>query len=208
MTHTPSRSVRDSPGATPAACRPTPFDLHSCAGTGWTLQTSAATLPRAGFTPDDADLAGYLLLDWDAFDEWWDEEQQVFVHPHDPFQRIECLPTTRHVRVSLNGVLVAESHRPTLLLETHLPPRHYMPREDVRMELLEPSSRHTSCAYKGEASYWSVRVGEHLMPDAVWTYPEPLRDGEPVQDLLCFFDERFDITVDGVSTARPRTQWS
>lgn len=76
------------------------------------------------------------MLNWDAFDEWWEEDQQVFVHPHDPFQRIECLPASRRVVVAMDGVVVAESRRPTLLLETHLPPRHYLPREDVRMELL------------------------------------------------------------------------
>ena len=184
------------------------FGMHSCAGTSWTIDAPGGALAGAGFTPDDPDLASFVLLDWQAFDQWWEEEQQVFVHPHDPFQRIECFPTSRHVTVSLDGMVVAESDRPTLLQETHLPPRHYLPREDVWMDLLESSDSHTSCAYKGQASYWSVRVGDHVVTDGVWTYPDPLRDGEPVKDLLCFFDERFDVTVDGVSTGRPRTPWS
>jgi uncharacterized protein (DUF427 family) len=108
------------------------------------------------------------------------------------------------VRVLLDGEVLADSQRAKVLFETGLPPRYYLPVEDVRMELLQPSVKKTVCAYKGSASYWSVG-DEH---DLVWTYADPLHDGEPVRDLLCFFQERVDLELDGVVGERPQTQWS
>jgi uncharacterized protein (DUF427 family) len=153
-------------------------------------------------------LAGYAALVWDELDEWFVEDAQAFGHPRDPYSRIDVYPTTRRVRVSLDGELLAESSRALMLVEAALPPRWYLPREDVRMELLEPSTKKTRCAYKGSASYWHVRVGDRLEEDLVWTYREPQHDAEPVRDLLCFFNERVDLEVDGELGERPRTQWS
>jgi uncharacterized protein (DUF427 family) len=83
-----------------------------------------------------------------------------------------------------------------------------MPADDVRTELFEPSPKKTRCAYKGSASYWHVRVGDRVEEDLVWTYREPQHDAEPVRDLLCFFDERVDVELDGRKLDRPQTQWS
>lgn len=173
-----------------------PFDVHTTPGTTCDLVAGERTLAGAAFRPDDADLAGHVLLDWSAFDEWREEEQTAVGHPHDPFQRIDCLDTGRHVVVTVGGSVLADSRRPTLLLETHLPPRHYLPREDVRMDLLVPSDTVTVCAYKGEATYWSAVVGDEVIPDVAWTYTDPLTDAEPVRDLICFYDERVDLTVE------------
>jgi uncharacterized protein (DUF427 family) len=152
----------------------------------------------------DPDLAGYVLVDWGAADRWLEEDEEVVGHPRDPFHRIDIRQSSRHVVVALDGDVLAESTRPTLLFETGLPVRHYLPREDVRMDLLEPSSKRTTCAYKGEASYFSA-PGH---PDIAWTYEDPLRDAGQVTDLIAFFDEHADVAVDGQPQERPRTQWS
>jgi len=153
-------------------------------------------------------LAGYLAFYWHKIDEWYEEDEKVFVHPRDPYHRVDVLPTSRHVRVSLDGELLAETERAHVLFETALPPRWYMPREDVRSELLEESDSHTQCPYKGTASYWSVRVGDRLEDDLVWYYPDPISQVEPIANLLCFFNERVDLEVDGELQERPETQWS
>lgn len=153
-------------------------------------------------------LAGYAAVVWEAVDEWFVEDAQAFGHPRDPYSRIDVWPTTRRVRVSLDGELLAESSRASLLVEAGLPPRWYLPAEDVRTELLVPSATKTRCAYKGSASYWHVRVGDRLEEDLVWTYRDPQHDAEPVRDLLCFFAERVDLELEGEPSERPRTQWS
>jgi uncharacterized protein (DUF427 family) len=153
-------------------------------------------------------LAGHAALYWDAVDEWLVEDEQAFGHPRDPYSRIDVYPTSRRVRVLLDGEVLADSHRAKILFETALPPRYYLPQEDVRMELLETSSKQTRCAYKGSASYWHVRAGNTLHDDLVWTYREPQHDAEPVKDLLAFFNERVDLEVEGETAERPVTQWS
>ncbi|MFE0749951.1 DUF427 domain-containing protein [Gordonia sp. NPDC058843] len=173
-----------------------PFVLHTTAGTVYDLRADGRALSGAAFRPDDPDLADHVLLDWSAFDEWREEDESAIGHPHDPFQRIDCLSTSRHVVVRVGDTVVAESRRPTLLLETHLPPRHYLPREDVRMDLLVPSDTVTVCAYKGEASYYSAVVGDDVVADVAWTYTNPLIDAVPVRDLICFYDERVTLTVE------------
>jgi uncharacterized protein (DUF427 family) len=153
-------------------------------------------------------LSGYAAFYWGKLDEWFVEDEQVFGHPRDPYHRIDTYPTTRAVRVSVDGELVAESTRSVALFESGLPPRFYLPAEDVRMDLLEPSEKRTRCAYKGVAAYWSVRVGDALHEDIAWTYEEPDRDGAAIRGLVCFFNERVDLEVDGQTVERPVTQWS
>lgn len=185
-----------------------PFAVHSAAGTVYDIEAADATLPGAAFVLDDPDLDGYALLDWPAFTQWYEEDQAAVGHPREPFHRIQCLPSSRHVVVRIGGEVVADSHRPVLLLETSLPPRWYLPREDVRMGTLSPSDTHTTCAYKGQASYWSTTVGGQELDDIVWTYEEPRHDAEEVRDLLCFYAEHTDTIVDGEPLGRPQTEWS
>jgi uncharacterized protein (DUF427 family) len=151
-------------------------------------------------------LAGHAALLWDALDEWWVEDEQAFGHARDPYSRIDVYPTSRQVRVLIDGEVVADTTRANILFEASLPPRYYLPEEDVRMELLEPSAKQSRCAYKGLASYWHVRVGEQLHEDVVWTYRDPGHDAEPVRDRLCFYNERVDIEVDGEVAERPSAQ--
>jgi uncharacterized protein (DUF427 family) len=152
----------------------------------------------------DEDLAGYVQVDWAAADRWLEEDEEVIGHPRDPFHRIDIRQSSRHVTVSVEGELLADSHRPTLLFETGLPVRHYLPREDVRMDLLAPGDERTTCAYKGHASYFSAADASGI----AWTYVDPLPDAEQIRGLIAFFDERADVTVDGEQQERPRTQWS
>jgi uncharacterized protein (DUF427 family) len=157
---------------------------------------------------DAPPLAGYLAFYWDRLDEWFEEDEPLIVHARDPYHRVDILDTSRHVRASVNGEVVAETDRARVIFETGLPPRWYFPREDVREELLEESDKHTGCAYKGFASYFSVRAGGELEEDVVWFYPEPRRDAERIRGYLAFFNERVDIEVDGELQERPETQWS
>ena len=149
-----------------------------------------------------------MLLDWKSFTQWYEEDEPVMGHPHDPFDRIDCLRSSRRVTIGIEGQVLAESSRATWLFETPLPVRYYLPREDVAMDLLEPSPLHTVCAYKGRASYWSARVGDRVLPDLAWTYEQPLHDAVPVEGLVAFFTERLDLAVDGVALPRPQTPWS
>src|ERR671931_513520 len=155
-------------------------------------------------TSDDPLLEGLVTVDWDAVDEWLEEDEQLVGHPRDPYSRIDVRETSRHVKVTIRGETVAESRRAKVLFEAGLPPRWYFPREDVRMELLEDSDKQTTCAYKGFASYWSV--GEE--DDIAWTYLDPLQDALPVKGMVAFFNERVALEVDGEPQERPRTQWS
>jgi len=158
---------------------------------------------------DDAPpLADYVAFYWGKLDTWYEEDEEAIVHPRDPYHRVDALASSRHVVVRVGGEVVAESTRPTVIYETGLPPRWYLPADDVRMDLLEPSDKRTGCAYKGFASYWSLRVGDTFEEDVVWTYREPRRGMEPITNLLAFFNERVDIEVDGEAMERPETQWS
>ena len=177
------------------------------------LRVGERSVPRAGWTyaPPDASapwLEGLMAFRWNALDEWFAEAEQLFGHPRDPYSRIDVCRTARHVRVSLDGVLLADSRRARVLYEAALPPRWYLPAADVRTELLAPSGSSSRCAYKGAASYWHVRVGDRVEEDLVWSYPDPAHDAEPVRDMLCFFSERVDVELDGEPEGRPATQWS
>ena len=153
-------------------------------------------------------LAGYLAFYWDKMDAWYEEEEEVFVHPRDPYHRVDILDSSRHVRVSVNGEVVAETERPKILFETGLPPRYYIPPEDVREDVLVESEKTTRCPYKGIASYWSVEAGGERVDDLVWYYPEPIPETVKIKGHLAFFNEKVDLEVDGEEQERPQTRWS
>jgi uncharacterized protein (DUF427 family) len=154
------------------------------------------------------ELADYVAFYWNKADAWYEEDDEVFKHPRDPYHRVDVLSSSRRVQVRVGGVLVAESSRPRLLFETGLPVRYYLPKLDVRQELLVPSPTRSRCPYKGEAVYWSVRDGDELLEDIVWSYPAPIPEAPKIENLLAFYNEKTDITVDGVLQERPATKWS
>jgi uncharacterized protein (DUF427 family) len=184
-----------------------PFAAHTADGHVVDVRAHGQDRPDAGFRLADPDLAGYIVLDFGAFDGWYEEDEPNVAHPRDPFHRIDVLASSRYVRLELDGQVLAESSRPMLLFETMLPVRYYLPREDLRAEL-SPSSTQTYCAYKGQASYWSATVGDRVIPDIAWTYQQPLHDAAQVRGLTAFFDERIDVVVDGERHERPITPWS
>lgn len=184
-----------------------PFAAHTAEGDVVDVRAAGQVRPGAGFRPSDADLAGYVVLDFGAFDAWYEEDEHNLAHPRDPFHRIDVLASSREVTLELDGQVLAQSSRPVLLFETMLPTRYYLPREDVRAELI-PSDTRTYCAYKGQASYWSIPVGDDLVADLAWTYQYPLHDALKVGGLVAFFDERVDVLVDGERRERPITPWS
>ncbi len=177
-------------------------------------------LPRYAFPAEDVsaeaeaepepEVDGYVRVPWSAADRWLEEDEEVIVHPHDPYHRIEVLESSRRVRVRIDGELIADSTRPRILFETGLPPRYYLPREDVQMDALEPVELRTGCAYKGWATYWDAVTPAGRVPAAAWSYPEPLREGELVGGLLCFFQERreIEVEVDGIVIETTPTPWS
>jgi uncharacterized protein (DUF427 family) len=200
---TPAGSARSRP-AGPAGFRP-----HTTAGQELGVRAAGGrTLVGAAFRPTDPDLAGHVVLDFDAFDTWLEEDEVVAGHPRDPFHRVDVRRSSRHVRVMLGERVLADSHRPSMVFETLLPVRFYLPREDVEGRLLRPSTRRTVCAYKGRASYWSVRLDTYLAEDLAWSYEEPLAPAAELAGLICFFDERVDMIVDDVRRERPVPVWS
>ena len=158
--------------------------------------------------PELAALEGYVSFAWGRMDGWYEEEEEVFVHARDPRTRVDVIRSSRHVVVAIDGETVADTRRPHLLFETTLPTRYYIPREDVRMELLEPTGLKTRCPYKGTASYWNVRAGGRVAQNVVWSYPDPLPECPGIRGLLSFYNEHVDLYVDGELQARPQTHWS
>jgi uncharacterized protein (DUF427 family) len=151
---------------------------------------------------------GWFAFYWDRVDHWFEEDDEVFVHPRDPHHRVDVQNSSRHVRVELDGETVAETRRPRLLFETGLPTRYYIPKMDVRMDLLTPTDRRTRCPYKGEAVYWTAEVNGRRFDDIVWSYPTPIPECPKIEELLAFFNERADIYVDGELQEKPQTPWS
>ncbi len=154
------------------------------------------------------ELIGHIAFVWDAMDAWFEEDEEVFVHARDPYTRVDVLPSSRHVRVEIDGTTVADSHHPRLLLETGLPIRYYLPKTDVRLDLLVPTSTQTHCPYKGTAQYWSVEVDGETHRDIVWGYRTPVEESMRVAGLVSFYNEKVDIYVDGALQDRSKTVFS
>jgi uncharacterized protein (DUF427 family) len=152
-------------------------------------------------------LRDYVRFDWKAMSEWLEEDEPVYVHARSPYTRIDVLASSRHVRIEVDGVTVADSRSPRILFETGLPPRYYLPLSDVRMDLLRPSQTQTSCPYKGTAAYWSVDAGSGLHEDLVWIYRMPLPESQKIAGLACFYNEKVDIFIDGEHEIQTQTQF-
>ena len=169
------------------------------------------TLPSNGDSPteargfDDPDLEGYVTVAWDSLEHWYEEDEEVFVHPRDPFVRVDALKSSRHVRVERDGHLLAESNAPTVLFETGLPTRYYLPESDVDRLLLEDSKLETGCPYKGFASYRDVVLDGRRHPNLFWSYQHPFREASEVKGYLAPYSERVDLFVDGELQDRPES---
>ncbi len=156
-----------------------------------------------------AGLTGTVRFDWDALDHWYEEDEEIFVHPRNPYVRVDALRSTRHVRIELDGAVLAESSSPVLVFETGLPTRYYVNRTEIDEALLVPSSTVTRCPYKGTTSaYFTARVGGQEHPDIAWSYGYPTRELQPIAGLVAFYNERVDLVVDGRRLVRPTSRRS
>jgi uncharacterized protein (DUF427 family) len=177
----------------------------------FTITVGSARAEDAAWQYPDSpfeELRGLIRLDWNAMDAWFEEDEEVFIHPRDPYTRVDILPSSRPVEVTIDGVTVAASTHPRVLFETGLPPRYYLPKVDVRWDLLRESATTSGCPYKGFARYWSVDTGNTVATDVVWSYPTPFPESERIAGLVCFYNEKVDLRVDGQLQDRPQTVFS
>ncbi|PSH65509.1 DUF427 domain-containing protein [Phyllobacterium sophorae] len=168
-------------------------------GAAW----SFVTPPNETFAP----LVGRVAFDWKSVDHWFEEDEEVFVHPRDPYARIDALHSSSHVQVWLESELIADSRRPVLLFETHLPTRFYLPASDVRLDRLVPSELTTRCPYKGVASYWSAPLRDGSVRENVaWSYKDPIPEIPKIKGLIAFYPQAVDrIHLDGTPVSWPAT---
>ncbi len=179
-----------------------PSRLHAVQGAGQTHPSAVRVFDA------DSPVAGMVRFEWDAL-RWFEEDEPIYVHPRNPYSRVDALRSHRHVRVELDGIVLADTRSPVLLFEIGLSTRYYIDPTDVSFAHLEPSPTQTQCPYKGVTSgYWSVRVGDTVHADLAWTYHFPLPAVSQIAGLVAFYNEKLDIAVDGVSLARPKTQFS
>jgi uncharacterized protein (DUF427 family) len=153
------------------------------------------------------ELRDLVAFDWGSMDEWFEEDEEVFVHPRSPYTRVDILPSSRHVQVVVDGVTVADTTRARLLFETGLPVRYYVPKVDVRTDLFTATDSSSMCPYKGTARYWSVKAADEMHEDLVWSYPTPLEESHRIAGLVCFYNEKVDIYVDGELQERPKSRF-
>jgi len=164
------------------------------------VQVDGAIAPGAARRYPDSpipELRELVRIDWAAMTEWFEEDEPVYVHARSPYTRVDILPSSRHIKVEIDGITVAESSRAHILFETGLRPRYYLPITDVRTDLLRPSETQTRCPYKGTANYWSVDTGDRVHEDLVWIYRTPLPESQRIAGLACFYTERVQLYVDG-----------
>src|SRR6476469_9475964 len=154
----------------------------------YSLRSAERTWPSAARVYDSGPVAGSVRFEWDAL-EWFEEDEPLILHPRNPYVRVDSLRSHRHIRVELDGMVLAETHSPVLLFETGLPTRFYIDRTDVEFSHLEPSKTESVCPYKGIA----------------WAYDYPLREVAPIAGMIAFYNEKLDIFVDGALLSRPHT---
>jgi uncharacterized protein (DUF427 family) len=150
--------------------------------------------PDAGMSA----IAGLLAFDPAQVEHWYEEDEEVFGHPRDPYHRVDIRASARRVRVLFSGEAIATTHRSLFLFETGLPIRYYIPPEDVQFAFLRSSETQTTCPYKGNASYWSLRVGDTTVADAAWSYQDPLPECPRIKAHLAFYPEKVKIEVAGL----------
>ncbi|MFD7443546.1 DUF427 domain-containing protein [Streptomyces sp. NPDC059909] len=185
---------------------------HGGATVYYDLVIGDLTVRSAAWNCPGEELAGHVCFAWfgrEVLDHWYEEDEEIFVHPRDPHKRVDALPSSRHVQVEIEGTIVADTRTPVLLFETDLPVRYYFPREDVRLDLLTPTDNRTRCPYKGIATeYWSWAGAGDVPPDIAWSYPDPLPAVSVIKDRIAFYNESVDIIVDGERQQRPVTLFS
>jgi len=173
------------------------------------LQVGDETRPHAALVwqqDTTGGLANTVKFQWEALDSWFEEDEEIFVHPRNPYSRVDAIRSSRPVRIELDGIVLAESSSPVMVFETGLPTRYYFERTKVNFAHLEPTDTVTGCPYKGKTSgYWSIKTGQDTYPDLVWAYDFPTRELLAVQGMVSFYNEKVDVFVDGELGERPKT---
>jgi uncharacterized protein (DUF427 family) len=143
-----------------------------------------------------AEAPGHVRVPWEAVEDWYEEDERVFSHPRNPYHRVDCVRTSRWLRVVVGGVVLVDTTETVGVYETALEPKLYVRRDQVRRDLLVPSPTTTYCPYKGTASYWSAVVGDVAVEDVAWSYDDPLPESLPIRALLSFDPARMTVVHD------------
>jgi uncharacterized protein (DUF427 family) len=171
---------------------------------GWSVTAGGRHVPGSAWRNDDFTvLKDHVTFSWETL-EWYEEDERVYAHARDPHHRVDTLRSSRRVEVYVDGERVANSTRPLILLETSLPTRYYLPFADVRTDLLTASDTVSYCPYKGSARYWS----HPAVPDVAWSYPDPIPENPKIRALLCVYNERVDLVVDGEPQERAESPFA
>jgi uncharacterized protein (DUF427 family) len=144
----------------------------------------------------EPDTPGYVTVEWDGVDAWFEEDEEVFGHPRNPYHRIDCLHSGRKLRVEAHDATLVDCASTLVVYETALEPRLYVDASYVRMDLLRPSATQTYCPYKGTATYWSAQIGQEQVADVAWSYEDPLPESLPLRGFLSFDEARVTVCHD------------
>jgi len=139
---------------------------------------------------------GYVRVPWDAVDAWMEEGRRLVHYPPNPYHRVDCRPTTRRLRVVVDGTTLVDTADTTIVFETALPPLLYVARAHVRTDLLHRSETSSYCNYKGYATYWSAVVGDSLVEDVAWSYDDPLPETRPIEGCFSFDASRAEVLAE------------
>ena len=143
-----------------------------------------------------AEAPGHVQVPWEAVEDWYEEDERVYSHPRNPYHRVDCVRTSRRLRVVAGGVVLVDTTETVGVYETALEPKLYVRRDQVRRDLLVPSPTTTYCPYKGTASYWTVVVGDTAVEDVAWSYDDPLPESLPIRALVSFDPARATVVHD------------
>ena len=147
-------------------------------------------------TEPEPEASGFVRVPWDAVDTWLEEGRELVHYPPNPYHRIDCRPTKRRLRVSVAGTTLVDTDDTVILFETALEPRLYVDPAHVRTDLLQRSETSSYCNYKGFATYWSTSLGDLVVDDIAWSYPDPPPESLPIKGFLSFDDTRVDVLAE------------
>jgi uncharacterized protein (DUF427 family) len=136
---------------------------------------------------------GFVHVPWDAVDTWLEEGRTLVHYPPNPYHRVDCRPTKRHLRVEVAGTTLVDTDDTVIVFETALEPRLYVDPSRVRADLLRRTDTSTYCNYKGVATYWSAVIGDAVVEDVAWSYPDPPPESLPIKGFLSFDAGRAEV---------------
>ncbi|MGG3571928.1 DUF427 domain-containing protein [Bacillus gobiensis] len=182
---------------------------HKGEATHWHVKVGDQVAENAAwsYTSNEAeslDIKGYYSFYWEKVDHWYEESEEIFVHPRDPYKRVDAIKSSRHIQIVLNDITLADSNRPVIVFETGVPVRYYIPEEDVRTDVLKQTNLVTRCPYKGEASYWNAELNDKIYENIVWSYLDPIQEISKIKGLFSFYNEKVDVYIDGEKEEKPK----